>query len=127
MPASRVSPQDPAAALAFAVVTVLGIFGVAQRYSITADMVLTLIGAAMTIAATVRTWRDAKKAPVVATIAVEQSMQPELGPKFVAAVAEALERRAAEDSERLAVPKGSTEATTKRLTDDVPPEDAVDG
>jgi hypothetical protein len=104
MPASRVSPQDPAAALAFAVVAILGAFGLAERWGITADMVMTIIGSAMTVAATVRAWRDARRPPVVGVIVGT----PELAPAVLATV-------------EPAAPKGSTEATTRRI------EGAVDG
>ena len=59
---ANVNPADPIAALIFAVLGLLGTFGVWGRLEMTADQVAELGAGAMVIAAIVRTWLGARKA-----------------------------------------------------------------
>jgi hypothetical protein len=90
-PTSRVSPQDPVAAVLFGILMILGALKVLSRLGIDADAQGMIIGGAMMIAAGVRAWRDAKKAPLLGTIVVEPhgDIPPELAEKLAEGLAKA--------------------------------------
>jgi hypothetical protein len=95
-PTSRVSPQDPVAALLFGLLGLLGALGLLSRLGITIDQGGVIVGWVMMILASLRAWRDSKKAPLLGTVVVEPAqvlvngdMPPELAASVTQEIAKA--------------------------------------
>jgi hypothetical protein len=94
-PTSRVSPQDPVAALLFGLLGLLGALGLLSRLGITIDQGGVIVGWVMMILAALRAWRDSKKAPLLGTVVLEQGppivgdMPPELAASVTQEIAKA--------------------------------------
>lgn len=100
-PTSRVSPQDPVAVVVASVIAIVGAVGLWTRWGLTADDVAQLGGAALALAAAWRTIVALRKPAPALVVGIEPAVNPELGPQFIAAVVDEIDRRrVAEDTTR---------------------------